>query len=289
MEAQGADWAGRSNSLAPSAFRRQIGISNLGVMPTPETKPRPSHARFGDTRWSMVLEAKNGNDAALADLCSAYWYPAYAFVRRSGASAEEAKDLVQAFFADRVLNRAFLAEVDPARGTFRAWFAQSLRHFVINQFQRSNTLKRGGGLDHVPMDPAGWNGAEERYQSGLVDHVTPERLFDRALGVVLVNQALSTLRKEYEGLGKLNLFEVLAPVMVGRGEHGSHSELSAQIGMSEGAIRVALVRLRKRFGQALLDEMLKTVADLKEARIELAALLQAWAEAGSPLDFEIRL
>lgn len=255
-----------------------------GSMPLRDAKPRPSHARFAPTRWSIVLQAKAGNEEALADLCAAYWYPAYAFVRRSGTPPEQAKDVVQAFFAHRVLSGAFLAHVDPGQGTFRSWFAQSLRHFVLSHVERENARKRGGDAVHVAMDEVGWDEAEARYCCGLVDNATPERLFDRALGVALVNRALAALGREYGAVGKRAVFDSLAPLLAARGDHGSHTQLAARLGMSEGSVRVALTRFRQRFGQALLEEVLQTVKGIEEARAELAALLQAWAEAGSPLE-----
>jgi len=244
---------------------------------------RESQAGFGPTRWSLVLRAKDGCEQALADLCSIYWYPAYTFARRQGRSPEDAKDMVQIFFSERFLSGRFFQNVEPAKGTFRSWFCQSLRFFLRSQSEAAAASKRGGALTKLPLDTLEWEQAEGWYQGALVDESSPDRFFDRALGTALVARVLTLLGQEYDQLGKGGLFRELHPLLASRDEHGSHAQLAQRLGISEGAVRVGLSRLRRRFGDALLDEVHRMTSSIEEARTELGALLQAWAEAGAPL------
>lgn len=228
--------------------------------------------------------AKAGSTTAMEDLCRLYWYPAYAFVRRHGLAPSDAEDLVQSFFAERVLGGQFLKDLEPHKGTFRSWFAQSLRHFFLYHREKAHAQKRGGSIRHESLEDSECGLNEKRYRSALVDHVTPERMFDQAFGVALIDRVLQDIRSEYNALGKREVFAALYPLLADRGMHGSHAELAARLGMSEGAVRVALTRLRQRFGQALMNEVMQTVNSPDEARAELSALLQSWAEAGSPVE-----
>ena len=171
----------------------------------------PARSQFGDTRWSIVLAAQAGDDVegALAELCRAYWQPLYAFVRRSGHAPEEAEDLTQEFFA-RLLAKDWLAGVDRAKGRFRAFLLATMKHFLANEWRRTQAQKRGGNTIAVPLD------AEERYALEPADMLTPERLYERRWALTVIENVFATLRAEMEQAGKRELFETLKDFALAR-------------------------------------------------------------------------
>jgi RNA polymerase sigma-70 factor (ECF subfamily) len=227
---------------------------------------------FATTRWSLIAAARPGApDAreALAALCQVYWGPLYAYVRRRGHSHEQAQDLTQDFFAD-LLARDSLESVDPARGRFRSFLLAACRHFLSNQHDREQALKRGGGRQGLSLDFAD---AERRYAAEPAHGQKPERLFERRWALALLDQVLGRLREEYAGAGKGELFERLNGSIVGAGD--AHAQAAAELGMSEGAVRVAVHRLRGRYRELLREEIARTVDDADvddEVRALFAAL-----------------
>lgn len=231
--------------------------------------------RFQTTRWSLVLTARDDAQAdserALAELCQAYWQPLYAYVRRQGYRAEEARDLTQGYFL-RLLEKRFLDDVRPGTGPFRAFLLVSLKHFLSSERERERALKRGGGELPVSLDA---EDAERRYRLEPVDHLTPEHVFERRWAQTVVDRALARLRELFALDGKLREFELLRPCLVGDAGRGSYREIAAELEMTEGAVRVAVHRVRRRYGALLREEVAQTVADPQDVDGELRNLLLA--------------
>jgi len=238
--------------------------------------PDAAHGgRFATTRWSLVLAAgrhSNPRSAeALASLCETYWYPVYALVRRQGFQADEAADLTQEFFA-RVLGKNYFQEADPARGRFRAFLCVSVRHFLSNERDRGRALKRGGDRPPIALEV---ETAEGRYQLEPRDGMTPEKLFDRRWAMVLLDRALARLRADYTAAGKTVLFAHLQDVLTGDAGRVPYTEIAKATAMSEGAVKVAVHRLRRRFREALVAEIAETVSEAGDIDAEIRHLLDA--------------
>jgi RNA polymerase sigma-70 factor (ECF subfamily) len=220
----------------------------------------------------VVLAAGGATPAAsdaLAVLCRAYWYPLYAFVRRQGHSPDDAQDLTQEFFA-RLLARGDLASVAPERGRFRAWLLAVMKHFLAKEWVRANRLKRGGGVAAVPLDGVA---GEERYTHEPADSVTPEKLYDRRWAMDLLDRGLIRLEAEQAAAGKVEQFAALKFCLAG--EKVALREVADRLGSSEGAIKVAVHRLRERYRQLIREEIASTVDREEEIETELQELLAA--------------
>jgi RNA polymerase sigma-70 factor (ECF subfamily) len=230
-------------------------------------------ARFAITRWSLVLEAGGGSTphaaAALATLCEIYWYPLYAYLRRRGYSAEDAQDLTQGFFA-RLLDKQTLEAARPERGRFRSFLLTSLQHYALNDWDRARAQKRGGGVPVLSLD---FETAEGRYQMEPRDEVTPERLFDRRWALALLDRTLARLRAEWRSAGKEAVFEVLKPALTGDPDDDSYAQIGSRLGRTEGAVKVSVHRLRRRFRDLLREEIAETVDSANQIDEELRHLL----------------
>lgn len=231
--------------------------------------------RFQTTRWSLVLTARDDarvdSEQALAELCQGYWQPLYAYVRRQGYGVEEARDLTQGYFL-RLLEKRFLDDVEPEAGRFRAFLLVSLKHFLSSERERERALKRGGGKSTISLDA---EAAERRYRLEPVDHLTPEKVFERRWAQTVVDRALARLRELFEIDGKLREFELLRPHLIGDAARGSYREMADELNMSEGTVRVTVYRVRRRYGSLLREEVAQTVADPQEVDRELRDLLLA--------------
>ena len=236
---------------------------------TPSTHlmtPEPRRTRFETTRWSLVLAA--GGDAstearvALATLCEAYWYPLYAYVRRQGYEAEDAQDLTQAFFA-RLLEKHHVHDARRERGRFRSFLLAAMKHFLLNEVQHRRALKRGGGQALRSLDA---ETAEGRYRRELTDTCTPEVLFDRGWACAVLDRVLARLRGEWAEAGKTVEFDHLKPCLTGESRERGYRELGRALGLSEGAVKVTVHRLRRRYRYLLREEIAETV--LTEAGVE---------------------
>lgn len=231
--------------------------------------------QFMTTHWSLVLAAAGTEDShgrdALAKLCHVYWYPLYAFVRRQGHSPHDAQDLTQEFFM-RLLEKDYLGNVDRTKGKFRSFILVALKHFLSKEWARTKTLKRGGGQRLVSLDTLS---AEDRYRREPEDNATPERLFERRWALILLDQVLTRLGEEYAATGKRVLFEQLQGCLMGDSDLLPYAELAARLGMTEGAIKVVVHRLRKRYRGVLRGEIAKTVADPAEIDDEIRQLFSA--------------
>ena len=229
---------------------------------------------FATTHWSIVLAAGEGGspeaDRALEALCSTYWFPLYAFVRRQGLDAHAAADLTQSLFA-RLIERDDFSDLDRSRGRFRAFLIACMRNFLANHRDRDRAQKRGAGRTPLPLD---FEGAERRYLLEPSHDLTPERLYHRQWATVLLDTVLTALREEYTGRGKAELFDALKPSLAGQAELPLR-EIGETLGMSEGAVKVAVHRLRRRYGDALRAEIARTVESPEEIDEELEYLFEA--------------
>ena len=238
-------------------------------------QPHADQRRFQPTRWSLVQAAGQGSTpagrAALEELAQNYWYPLYAYLRRKGESAEDAADLVQGLFA-LLIERGDLESAQAERGRFRTWLLSSLRHYLLNERERAAALKRGGGTHTLSLDA---EQARERYALEPRDELSPERLYDRRWALEVIARATSVVEHHYARRGKGELFEAIRPHLAGDGEAAPYAELALSLGGSEGALKVAVHRARKRFASALRAEIGETCADAAEVEVELAALFGA--------------
>jgi RNA polymerase sigma-70 factor (ECF subfamily) len=228
---------------------------------------------FDTTHWTVVLAArdKDGTVAreALASLCSSYWYPLYAFVRRQGSSPHEAEDLTQEFFY-RFLERHSLENVQPAAGKFRSYLLVCLKHFMANERRRKQAQRRGAGVQVVPLD----SGVADTWYLAEPSHaITPEVLFERRWAFAVLNLAMEELRREYVQRGKAELFEQFRGFLPGDAPSAPRAELAARHGLSPGAVDVAVHRFRQRFGVLLREQVARTVSSAAEVEEELRHLI----------------
>jgi len=213
-------------------------------------------------------------DAALEELCRIYWYPLYAYVRRQTPTREDAEDLTQSFFA-RFLEKNYLEKLNSEKGKFRAFLLASLKHFLANEWDKANSLKRGGGTAPLSLD---WQDADTRYQIEPADNLSPDKIYDRAWAVTLLERVIQHLRDENEAGGNSKLFEQLKPfLMVGKSAI-PYSESAEVLGMTESAVRVAVHRLRRRYRELLRAEISQTLSDPGQVEEEVRALFSAFAE-----------
>lgn len=244
-------------------------------MPAAERAPSAASGGriFATTCWTVVLEAGGplsaGSQAALEQLCRAYWYPLYCFARRQGLSACEAEDLTQAFFA-HLLEKRIVAHADPERGRFRSFLLAAFKNFASNQRVHRSAAKRGGGsppLSFEQMDAAA------RYENEPRDEHSPEKLYDRKWAVSVIDQVTRRLREEYAAAGKAPLFAALLGATGGRRPNEGYDALAREAGMSAGAFKVAVHRFRNRFRERLRLEVAQTVAGPGDIEGELHHLL----------------
>jgi RNA polymerase sigma-70 factor (ECF subfamily) len=232
---------------------------------------------FVTTHWSVVLAAGRGDSTrardALAELCRSYWYPLYAYTRRRGCSPHDAQDLTQEFFA-RLLERQDLAQVSPERGRFRSFLLASLNHFLANEWDKARAAKRGGGQPLLRLDGAS---AEGRYALEPAGDDTPETLFDRQWALTLLERVLARLREEFGAAGKTRLFDRLKDSMAGERGDAGYAQAAAELGMTEGNVKVAVHRLRKRYRERLREEIAQTVVSPAEVEEEIRHLFTALA------------
>lgn len=228
-------------------------------------------AGFPTTQWSVVLAARaSGSTAAreaLEALCHAYWYPLYAYVRGRGHDAETARDLTQGFFAD-LLARDFLQPVDPAKGRFRAFLLASLKNFLGHERERALALKRGGGAPTLSLDA---EDAERRFRREPVERLTPEQIFERRWGLTIMERAMERL--EALSSSRPGQFDRLKGYLTGAEPTVAYRQVAADLGLSEGAVKTAVHRLRQDYGRILREEIAATIADPAELDDELRHLL----------------
>jgi RNA polymerase sigma-70 factor (ECF subfamily) len=275
-------------------------------MSSPDSFPPPGGPAFPATRWSLILDLRSGNAAsaerALEELCRIYWYPVYAFVRREGAGPEDAQDLTQGFFA-RLLERGDFLTADAEKGRLRTFLLTCAKHHMVRDWRHRSALKRGGpaaaaaGAASLHDRAAGAGaagggsggggsggggggrngyaaGAEERYAREPVDAAgSPDELFDRRWALETLEEALGRVEREYAAAGKAELHAALQPFISAKPKAGDIAGLAGRFGMTEGALHVAVHRLRQRFRRSLEELVAETVGSREETGEELRHLL----------------
>jgi len=235
---------------------------------------------FVTTHWSVVLSARDKSSpqsaAALEKLCRAYWYPIYAHMRWLGNRPHDAEDLTQAFFA-RLLEKNYLDAVEPERGRFRSFLLMALKRFLANEWDRARARKRGGGLPPVPLDR---EVAEQRYQAEATES-PGDRMYERRWALALLAQAMARLRVEFEQGGKPAEFDRLKAFLTVGKQNLSYAAAATELGLSEGALRVTVHRLRKRFRELFREEIRHTVTSAEDVEEEFRHLLAALSESAA--------
>ena len=239
----------------------------------PGTTPAPRPV-FVTTHWSVVLSARGKESpqsaAALEKLCRIYWFPLYAYIRRSGQSKENAEDLTQAFFA-RLLEKKFLDAAQQERGRFRSFLLVALKRFLTNEWERAHAQKRGGFQAQMSLDT---EMAEQKFQSELAAaEIPPDRAFERRWTLTLLEQTMSRLRREFERAGKISEFDRLKIFLTADKKEIPYVTVATELGMNESALRVAVHRLRKRYRELFREEIAHTLAEGESVDEELRYLM----------------
>ena len=235
--------------------------------------------QFIATRWSVVLKAGASDESeesrrALEQLCSAYWYPLYVFVRRSGKSVDDAQDLTQGFFA-QLLSKGGLAKADGERGSFRSFLLKSLKNYMTSEWRRESAKKRGGDSQIFSLDGVD---AERRYQfEPASGELTPEALYDRRWARAVLEQVFDKMRDEFRRSKKEERFDRLKPHLLSEAESGDYEKRAVELGLSISGVRTQIQRMRARFGYLLREEIAETVADPNRVDEELSHLVHALA------------
>lgn len=265
-------FSGLPRTPAPESEQPFHPLMNSSVPPAPSISTGRAGG-FPHTHWSVVMAAAQSDspksEDALAELCSGYWYPLYAFIRRCGHAPHAAEDLTQEFFA-ALLNKRYLAGIKVEGGRFRSYLLTVLKHFLANDRQKQLAQKRGGKHIFVSLD---LDKAEDRYQYEPTAKETPETLFEQRWASTLLNQVLAALESEYRANDRLDLFESLRGFLSGDTAQIPYAELAARLGLSQGAVKVAVHRLRKRYGQLLRGAIARTVGSPEEVDDEIRYLI----------------
>jgi RNA polymerase sigma-70 factor (ECF subfamily) len=231
---------------------------------------------FSPTRWTLVLRARGDTPearAALAELSEAYYQPVLRFLRSEGRDEDSARELAQEFFA-RLLQRGELGEVDPARGRFRAYLLGAVKHFLADRRDRQRRLKRGGGRPDESLEAMAEQGAVEAADGGAA---VPDTYFDRQWALIVMERALKSVEADFQRSGKEEQFCVLKVWLVGESPALSQTEAALKLGLSEGAVKVAVHRLRRRFRDCVRAEIAQTVAQGEDVDAELRYLVDVLA------------
>ncbi len=240
------------------------------------TASRSRRSPFPTTRWSLVRAAGSGSgDAprrALADLLEAYECPLYFYLRHWGLNPEDARDELQQFYV-HVIEKSVVGVADPDRGRFRDFLLACLKHHLLNKQKHERTKQGGKGVTHVPLQDA-LDEYERRICRELATTVDPETLFDRAWAHQIVEKAVESLRQEYAARDQLTQFDGLLGKMDQEPDNQGYAELATTLGKSEGALRIALMRLKSRLGDRLRALVADTVADEGEVEAEIKHLMQ---------------
>ena len=244
---------------------------------TPEASG-PRNPVFVTTHWSVVLAAGRCDTPraqhALEALCQTYWYPLYAYARRRGNAPDDAADLTQEFFA-RLLEHNWVGKADRSKGRFRSFLLMAMNRFLINEWAKAKTQKRGGQIRLVPLMV---ETAETRYAREPADTATPERRYEKQWALTLLETVLDRLGEEYTQQGKTAWFEALQPCLAGSRETQPYAALGEALGMSENAVKVAVSRLRQRYRERLKEEIANTVAAPEDVDEELRHLFRVLAQ-----------
>jgi len=234
-------------------------------------------SRFATTHWSVVLAAGSASSPdcqrALSTLCQTYWYPLYAYLRRRGHDSHQAEDYTQAFFA-QMLEKGYLSRVEPKPGKFRSFLLTTLRHFLADQRDRARAVKRGGGKESLRLD---FQTAEGRYTLEPANDLSPEKVFERSWALTLLEKTMDRLEAELAGMNKAELFDSLKVYLCGHAASVPYRDVAAELNMTEGAVKVTVYRLRRRYREMLRDEIAQTVSTAEQIEEEIRDLFAALA------------
>jgi len=231
---------------------------------------------FATTRWSLVTAASTDGDqarAALSELCELYWYPLYAFVRRQNIDADAASDLTQGFFA-RFIELESVRAARQERGRFRSYLLGAVKNFIANERQHARAAKRGGGRTILSFDP---HDAESRYQREPAHDLTPEHVFERRWALMLIERSLDKVAEEMRSRGKAKEFDRLRPFLVADAGEDSYRAAARELALSEGAVKVLIHRLRRRFRENLRGAIAETVVSPADIDDEIRHLFECLA------------
>ncbi len=260
------------------AFSPQIAKHDA-AMPDRPTSRQPARTRavFPATRWSLIARVQAGeadSAAALEEICRNYWYPLYAFLRRSGVRPHDAEDVTQGFF-QRVLSKEILHAASVEKGTLRSLLLSGLKCHLADHCRAANAGKRGGGQVPLPIE---WNGAEQRYSVEPADTLDPETLYSRAWARSLFENVRAQVRAAFIASHPVGNYAAIEPHLIAEEDRAPYRELAAQLGSTEGSARLLIYRLRRKFRERLEEEIARTVADPAEIPAELAWFRAALAE-----------
>jgi DNA-directed RNA polymerase specialized sigma24 family protein len=251
----------------------RISTCPPGNQMSPDSNPTHALAIFATTHWSLVLKAGQDDSTsvseAMAELCRTYWYPLYAYVRRKGYDAQDAQDLTQEFFS-RLLARNYLSVADRSKGKFRSFLLGSLEHFLAREWTKAHAQKRGGGEAVFSLDAVD---AENRYLLEPATELTAEKIYDRRWATTLLEQAMAQLSAECLADHKAELFAKLRGFLSGEKGDVSYAEVGPSLNMSEGAVKVAVHRLRQRYGELVRNQIVQTVSTPEEVDAEVRYLV----------------
>ena len=238
--------------------------SMMSAMSTPE---------FHTTSWTLVQTAADhpttDSRQALARLCQIYWHPVYAFIRKNGYDRDQSEDLSQGFFA-LLLEKNYLLDADRERGRFRSFLLTSVKHFLANEWDRANALKRGGGQIAISLDLVE---AERWYAPAAMDETNPQSLFERRWALSLLEHVMVKLRSEFAAGGRDDLFESISAFLNAESDETRYAELAGRLGLSDGALRTAVYRMRRRYRKLLRAEIAETVSTPEQTDDEIRFLL----------------
>ena len=247
---------------------------NKNMSSDQQLKPFSGKKEFATTRWTMVCAVGGENTqeaaSALQELCQTYWYPLYSFVRSKGLAAEEAADVTQAFFAD-LLKREDLKRVDPEKGKFRSFLLAAIKHFLLNHWDKQKAQKRGGGKSPLALD---FSAADSRFRLEPAHSATPETIYQRQWAQTLLERVQNRHRKEFEERGQSHRYERLHLFLAGKNAEETLAAAAKQLSMSEVAVKVAVHRMRQRFGELLRMEIAQTVSEPGEIDEEIQQLFE---------------
>lgn len=265
----GAEWLRPDFDVHPPSAQDDVRRVNRD-----DHKPSEA-ARFVTTQWNVVLCASQadqpGHAEALQKLCLDYWYPLYAYVRRRGHGPEDAQDLTQEFFA-HLLDKKWLSDIEPTGGLFRSFLLVALSRFLANEYDRTRTAKRGGHLQFVPLQVGD---EEARYLQEPSTDETPEKIYERRWALAVLDAALKRLREEMVREGKARQLELLGPFLSRDAGPGDYQPAMAGLGMSAGAVGVAVYRLRQRYRSVVRDVIATTVSSPAQIDEEMQHLFAA--------------
>ena len=242
---------------------------------TPTNSNLPGAGQFATTHWSVVMAAGRPKSAsyqqALETLCKTYWFPLYAYLRRQGYDSHQAEDYTQAFFAG-LLARGGLRLADPKRGKFRSFLLTSLKHFLSNERARARAKKRGGGRKVLSLD---FQNAESQYALEPRDELSPEKLFERSWALTVLARTMARLQAEAVSTNKQKLFDHLKGYLTAEKSSVPYRDVASELDMTEGAVRVTIHRLRRRYRELLRDEIAQTVTSDDQIDEEIRDLFAA--------------